>query len=76
MAVVVLERKEYIEKAENLLMEPAYRTIDRDPTNKLKAKLITILKRINRETGMEEDMYKAEYPTSCTSQVLWVTQNP
>ena len=41
VAMVVLDRKEYIEKAENLLGQPAYRTIDRDPTNKLKAKLKT-----------------------------------
>ena len=66
VAMVVLERKEYIEKAENLLVQAAYRTIERDPTNKLKAKLITILRRIKRETGMEEGMYKAMYSTSCT----------
>ena len=35
----------------NLLAQPAYRTIDRDPTNKCKAKHITILRRIKRESG-------------------------
>ena len=34
MVMVVLDKKEYLEKAEAL---PAYRTIDRDPTNKLNA---------------------------------------
>ena len=63
--MVVLHRKDYIEKAENLLVQTAYRTLDRDPRNKLKAKLITILRRIKRETGMEEGMYKIMYPTSC-----------
>ena len=74
--MVVLDRKEYIEKAENLLAQPAYRTIDRDPTNKLRAKLITILRRIKRETDMEEGMYKTMYPTGCTPKVLWITKNP
>ena len=71
---MVLDRKEYREKTENLLVQPAYRTLDRDPTNKLNPKLITTLRRINREVGMEEDMYKTVYPTSCNPQVLWVTQ--
>ena len=48
-------------------MQSAYRTIERDPTNKLKAKLITILMKIKRESGMEENLYKAIYPTGCTS---------
>ena len=39
-----MARKDYIEKATNLLNQPAYRTINRDLTNKLIAKLITILK--------------------------------
>ena len=33
VAIVVLDRKEYIEKVENLLGLPAYRTLDTDPTN-------------------------------------------
>ena len=41
--MVVLDRKEYVEKAENLLAQPAYRTLDRDPTNKLKANLLQYL---------------------------------
>ena len=40
VAIVVLDRENYIERAENLPVQPAYRTMDRDPTNKLKAKLI------------------------------------
>ena len=68
VAMVVLDRKEDTEKAENLLVQPAYRTLDRDPTNKLKAKLITMLRRIKREAGIDEGMYKTMYPTSCTSK--------
>ena len=76
VAMVVLDRKEYIDKAENLLAKPAYRTLATDPTKKLKAKLLTMLRKIKRETGLDEGMYKTMYPTGCTLKVLRVTQNP
>ena len=66
VAMVVLDKKDYLVKAEELLAQPAYRTTERDPTNKLKAKLITILRKIKRDTGMEDKLYKAMYPTGCT----------
>ena len=65
LAMVVLDKKDYIEKAQELLARLAYRTIERDPTNKLKATLITILRKIKRDTKMEENLYKAMYPTGC-----------
>ena len=65
--MVVMDKKDYIDKATNLLAQPAYRTISRDPTNKLKAKLVTLLRKIKRETGLEESIYKYMYPTGCTS---------
>ena len=43
-AVVVMGRKEYLDKVEGLLTQPAYKAITTDPTNKLKAKLIQKLK--------------------------------
>ena len=33
VAMAVMDRKDYIDKANNLLVQPAYRSIDRDPTN-------------------------------------------
>ena len=60
--MIVMARKDYIEKATNLLAQPAYRTIDRDPTNKHKAKLITLLMKINRKPGLEDGIYKYMYP--------------
>ena len=54
VTMVVLDRQGYIEKAKNLLTQPAYMTFDRDPTNKLKAKLITALRGIKRESGLDE----------------------
>ena len=58
-----LHKEDYIQKAETLLVKPAYKTIDRDPTNKLKANLITTLRKIKRYTNMDEGMYKAMHPT-------------
>ena len=41
--MVVMNKKDYIDKESNLLAQPVYRAINSDPTNKLKAKLITLL---------------------------------
>ena len=65
VAMVVLDQEDYIPKAENLLGQPTYRTIARDPTSKLKAQLISKLRGIKRDSNMDEGMYKAMYPTSC-----------
>ena len=67
VAMVVMDRKEYQDKVEGLFTTSAYRTISTDPTNKLKAQLIQKLRRIKRETNMDEGMYRTMYPTSCTA---------
>ena len=48
VAMVVMDRKDYIDKATNLSSQPVYRTIDGDPTNKPKAKVITLLRNLKR----------------------------
>ena len=45
VAMVVLDKKDYVDKVEGLLAQLIYRTINIDPTNKLKAKFILTLKR-------------------------------
>ena len=67
VAMVVLDKKKYLEKADALLVKPAYRTADRDPTNKLKARLIQTFRRIKRDTNIGEGMYRTMYPTGCTA---------
>ena len=37
--MVVMEKEDYIRKAESFLAQPAYRTIGRDPTSKNKSKI-------------------------------------
>ena len=44
--MVVMDKKDYIRKAEELLAQLAFRTIDRYPTSKIKAKLVTTLRKI------------------------------
>ena len=65
--MVVMDRKDYINKSNNLLNQPAYRPIPRDPTNKIKAKLITILRKVKNQTGLDNKTYKYMYPMGCSA---------
>ena len=68
VALVVMDRQDYIKKARNLVEDTnSYRPIPTDPTNKHKAKLINILKNIKAETGINENIYKKMYPTGASS---------
>ena len=60
--MVIIDRQDYISKANNLLSQNTYKTIQWDPTNTIKNKLITILKRVKSQTGLSNQMYKAMYP--------------
>ena len=63
--MVVLDKEDYISKAQELLSQLAYKEIPRDPTNKIKAQLITKLRRIKKDRNLDEGTYKAMYPTGC-----------
>ena len=63
VSMVVMDRDDYYKKAEDLLQQSAYRSIPKDPTNKLKTRLISVLKCIKTEGGMNEATYKRLYPT-------------
>ena len=65
VALVVLYKEDYINMAQCLLAQPAYKEIPKDPTNKIKAQLITKLRRIKKDRNLDEGMYKAMYPTGC-----------
>ena len=67
VALVVIDRTEYIQKAKDLLQDTStYGTIKGDPTSKLKNRLISILKKIKAETGMQDNIYKKMYPTGAS----------
>ena len=65
VAMIVLDKEDYINKAKDLLNTPAYKAIPKDPTNKIKAQLITKLRRIKKERKLDEGMYRSMYPTGC-----------
>ena len=61
--LVVMDREEYIKKAEDLLKEDTYKIITDDPTNKQKNKLIQLLKKVKAEGGINGESYRKMYPT-------------
>ena len=63
--MVIMDRQDYISIANNLLSQNTYKTIQQDPTNTIKNKLITILKRVKSQTGLSNQTYKAIYPMGC-----------
>ena len=67
--MVIIDRQDYINKSNKLLSQPAYRAIPRDATNKIKTKLINILKRVKSQTGLDNNTYNktynAMYPMGC-----------
>ena len=64
--MVVMDTQDYINKCNNLLAQLTYRPIPRDPTNKIQAKLITMLRKVKNHTGLDNNTYKAMYPTGCS----------
>ena len=65
VAMVIMDRKDYISKANNVLSQNTYRSIPWDPTNAIKNKLINILKRVKSQTRLNNQTYTAIYPTGC-----------
>ena len=63
--MVIMDRQDYINKANSLLNQNTYRSIPRDPTNSIKNKHISILKRVKNQTGLDSNTYKSMYPTGC-----------
>ena len=63
--MVIMDRPDYINKANHLLNQSTYKSIAKDPTNSIKNKLINILKRVKTKTGLDSNTYKSMYPTGC-----------
>ena len=70
-----MDREDYIKKSEELLSQSTYKPIPTDPTTKYKNKLISLLKTIKAEGGINDTIYIRLYPTGAgTPQILWVTK--
>ena len=78
IALVIMDKPDYNTKAQELLNDrKTYKEINTDPTNKLKTKLISLLKidqgrRGNRRTAVQEDVPHR----GCGTKVLWAPQDP
>ena len=66
VSIVVIDNEEYIKKADELLSQSSYKNISTDPTNRYKNKLITLLKKIKTEGGMDDATYRRLYPTGAS----------
>ena len=63
--MVIMDRQDYINKANQLLNQSTYRSITKDPTSSIRNKLINILKEVKSQTGLDSNTYKSMYPTGC-----------
>ena len=67
VALVIIDKPDYNTRAQELLNDKkTYKEINTDPTNKLKTKLISLLKKIKAEGGIKEQLYKM-YPTGAVA---------
>ena len=66
-----MDRQDYINEANSLLNQNTCRSILRDPTNPIKNKLISILKRVENQTGLDSSTYKSMYPTGCVPPKIY-----
>ena len=62
VAMVVMDKEDYIRKAKDMLSQLKYKTILADPTTRQKNKLINLLKTIKAEGGISEKTYRKLYP--------------
>ena len=67
VSMVVMDKEDYIKKSEELLHQPTYKELPSDPTMKHKNRLISILKTIRSEAGIDNTTYKRLYPTGAGS---------
>ena len=67
VALVVMNKTDYINKSEELLNTNTYKKIPEDLTNKKKPRLINLLKNIKSEGGLSDERYKKMYPTGAVS---------
>ena len=64
VAIVIMDKEEYNEKAKALLEDQGtYKALQSDPTYRMKTKLISLLKKIKSEGGINDTQYKKMYPT-------------
>ena len=71
-----MDRQDYINKANTLLNQNTYEAIPQDPTDTIKNKLISILKRVKNQTGLDSLTYKSMSPQVVFPPVLRPPKGP
>ena len=73
---MILDKAEYNIKAQDLLKdETTYKEISTVPTNKLKNKLISLLKKTKADGGISDQLYKKMYPTGAVAPKFYGLPN-
>ena len=62
VAMVIMDRQDYISKVNTLLNQNTYRSISQDPTNTIKNKLINILKRVKSQNRFKQSNLQGYVP--------------
>ena len=65
--MVFMDKEDYIKKSEELLHQPTYKKLPSDLTTKHKNRLVSLLKNIKSEGGIDNITYKRLYPTGAGS---------
>ena len=74
-ATVVMDQSEYKKKIENLLEDPVYRTISKDPTSATESKITKELK-LEQEKHSEVSDEQTQAYSEQTPQALWASEDP
>ena len=65
VAMVIMDQQDFTNKAQALLQDTnTYKVLNKDPTSRLKNKLIQTLKDIKQSGGLSDSKYRKMYPTS------------
>ena len=64
---MVMNKEDYIQKAEELLNQPTHKSIPSDSTTRYKNNLINLLKTIKAEGGINKVAYRRPFPTGAGS---------
>ena len=76
VTIVITDREDYHEKAKALLEDQGtYKALKSDPTSRIKSKLISLLKKIKSEGGIDDTQYKKMYPTGAVSPKFYGLPN-
>ena len=73
--MVIMDRQDYINKSKHLLNQTSYGAIPWNPTNTIKNKLISILKQVKNQLGLDNATYKSMHPTGCVPPNSMGSQN-